>query len=269
MVRTTSGENQRLRHPGKRVVMSIILQFSAVALKGVGGEAASDALGVMVGLLRKRFADNSKRLTHALQKSARRAWSAAEVALAGSGWWDRCKLVLASVEQRAFREQIQAFLAAHPLDGVDGHGPDFRAQCLVQLQAARKAGLLDQGNLDADELARHVGDLSRFGDRPGVIEAEYQKLSAAADILRKHGYDALATFVELRPASGPPLLLSAMRYFFQREVESDRELFQGLAYARLESLAEGQQSGFAGLGESLDQHAEQLESLLADVHSVV
>src|SRR5262245_4215665 len=105
--------------------MSILLQFSAVALKGFGGEAASDALHVAVGVLRQRFADNSRLLSAALERSAGRAWRAAELALAGSGWWDRARLLLASAEQRAFREQVQAFLKAHPLDGVDGHGPDF------------------------------------------------------------------------------------------------------------------------------------------------
>src|SRR4051812_26650907 len=109
--------------PTPEPAMSIILQFSAVALKGFGGEVASDALGVVVGLLRQRFADNSKRLTAALERSAGRAWRAAEVALAGSTWWDRCKLALASADQRAFREQVQGFLNAHPLDGLDGHGP--------------------------------------------------------------------------------------------------------------------------------------------------
>jgi tetratricopeptide (TPR) repeat protein len=247
--------------------MSIILQFSAVALKGFGGEAASDGMQVLVGLLRKRFADNSKKLNAALERSANRAWRAAELALAGASWWDRCKAALSTAEQRAFRDQIQAFLKAHPL-GL-AHGPDFRGTCLAQLQAARKAGLLDRGKIDPDELAKQVGDLSRFGDQQAVLAAEYAKLGAAAAILRQHGYDALATFVELRPADGPPLLVSAMRYFFRREVETDAELFQGIVHVRLENLAETQQAGFSDLAEALDRHGDKLESLLADVLSVV
>jgi serine/threonine protein kinase len=248
--------------------MSIILQFSAVALKGFGGEAASDGLNVLVGMLRKRFADNSKKLNAALERSANRAWRATELALAGTSWWDRCKAVLSTADQRAFRDQIQAFLKAHPLDGL-GHGPDFRGTCLAQLQAARKAGLLDRGKIDPDELAMHVGDLSRFGDQQAVMAAEYAKLTAAAAILRQHGYDALAAFVEMRPADGPPLLVSAMRYFFRREVETDHELFQGIVHTRLENLAEGQQAGFSDLAEALDRHGDKLESLLSDVLAVV
>src|SRR5205085_3697472 len=98
---------------------------------------------------------------------------------------------------------------------------------------------------------------------------EYRTLAEVAGHLRKQGYEALAAFIELRPASGPPVLLAAMRYFFQREVENDRDLFQGLAYARLESLAEGQSAGFAELSDALDEHGAKLEALLADVQAVV
>src|SRR5262249_55168636 len=146
---------------------------------------------------------------------------------------------------RAFRDQVQAFLDAHPLDGVDGHGPNFRAQCVAQLQAARKAGILDKGTIQVDQVAERLGDLSRFGDRTGVIEAQWRAVSAIGKELRTAGYEALATFLELRPASGPPVLAAATKYFFQREVEKDQELFQGLAYSRLEALSEGQQAGFA------------------------
>src|SRR6185503_18631248 len=112
-----------------------------------------------VGWLRNRFGDHSGRLTRALERAQDRAWRTVELALAGSSWWGRCKGLLAAGDERAFRDQVQAFLDAHPLDGVDGHGPNFRAQCLAQLQSARKSGLLDKGRLEPEELARRVGDL--------------------------------------------------------------------------------------------------------------
>jgi serine/threonine protein kinase len=254
--------------------MSVLSTLSSLALKGAAQAAGIEAVGggaeAVVGFLRQRFSDNSKRLHRALQRSSDRAWRSVELALAGTSWWDRCKLALSSGEQRAFREQVQAFLLAHPLDNVDGHGPDFRGQCLAQLQAARKAGLLTSGRFDPDDLARRVGNLSRFGgDRPAMVEAEFRALGEVVKQLRQHGYEALAAFLELRPASGTPVLLSAVRYFFQRELENDRELFQGLAYARLESLAEGQSAGFSSLAAALDQYSDRLEALLADVQSVV
>jgi serine/threonine protein kinase len=254
--------------------MSVLGALSSLALKGAaqatGGEALGTGAEALVVVLRQRFSDNSMRLNQALQKASDRAWRAVELALAGTSWWERCKLALSSTEQRAFRDQVQAFLHAHPLDNVDGHGPDFRAQCLGQLQAARKAGLLTRGQVDPDELARRVGDLSRFGgDRTATVAAELRAVDEIVAQVRQYGYEALATFLELRPAAGPPVLLAAVRYFFQREVENDRELFQGLAYARLEGLAEGQSGGFADLAEALDAHTDRLETLLADVQAVV
>ncbi|MFO0927782.1 MAG: serine/threonine-protein kinase [Gemmataceae bacterium] len=257
--------------------MSILTHLSSLALRGAGQAvcevagvgAAGGTVGTVVGLLEARFRDNSGPLVQALDRATRNTWRAVEVALAGSSWWERCKVSLASGDARGIRAQVQAYLDANPLDGIDGHGPDFRGQCLAQLQAARKAGLLDKGKLSAGDLARRVGDLSRYGDQTGVVEGELKAIDEIAGVLRKAGYEALATFLTLRPAGGPPLLLGAMRYFFQREVEKDPELFHGLAYARLEALAVGQAAGFAGLGETLERHGERLAGLLAEVQAVV
>jgi serine/threonine protein kinase/HEAT repeat protein len=257
--------------------MSVMLQLSSLALRGaahaaadLAGSGAAGAAGeAVVGLLAQRFTDHSKTLTRALDRAADRAWRAVEVALAGRSWWDRCQLALRSAEERGFREQVQAFLQHNPLDGADGFGPDFRAQALAQLQAARKAGLLAKGPPPPDQLARHVGSLARFGDPAAVVEAQYRAVASVAEALRGHGYDALATFLALRPASGPPVLAAAVHYFFEREVQRDRDLFQGLSYARLEGLAHGQSAGFASLADALDERAERLESLLGDVRSVV
>jgi hypothetical protein len=60
-----------------------------------------------------------------------------------------------------------------------------------------------------------------------------------------------------------------VRFFFRREVERDQQLFQGLAHARLEGLAEGQSAGFAELADALDSHGERLEALLGEVQAVV
>lgn len=257
--------------------MSILTHLSSLALRGAGQAvcelagvgAAGGAVGTVIGLLEARFRDNSQPLVQALERATRNTWRAVEVALAGSSWWDRCRVTLAGGDARGIREQVQAYLQANPLDGIDGHGPDFRGQCIAQLQAARKAGLLDKGKMSAGDLARRVGDLSRYGDQPGIVEAELKSLDEIALVLRKAGYEALATFLTLRPAGGPPLLLAAMRYFFQREVEKDAELFHGLAYARLEALAAGQSAGFAGLAETLEKHGDRLAGLLAELQAVV
>ena len=149
--------------------MSILNHLGGLALKGAAEGAAHltgvGAIGagaeVIAGLLQKQFSDNSQRLPRAIERAATRAWRAVEVSLAGRSWWDRCKLTLATGDDRAIRKQVQAYLDANPLDGVDGHGPDFRSQCLAQLQGARKAGLLDRGKIDPEAMARQVGDLDR------------------------------------------------------------------------------------------------------------
>src|SRR5712692_7447080 len=69
--------------------------------------------------------------------------------------------------------------------------------------------------------------------------------------------------------NGPPLLVIAVRYFFRREIESDRELFQGLAFAQLERLGQRQEEGFAALDDDLTQHGQRVEGLLQSVQDVV
>jgi len=73
-------------------------------------------------------------------------------------------------------ERVRVGLArvtAHPLDGIDGHGPNFRTRCLAQLQSARKAGIVTRGKLDPDQVARNVGGPLRFGDPDGLIGGDY------------------------------------------------------------------------------------------------
>src|SRR5207247_2645305 len=115
--------------------------------------------------------------------------------------------------------------------GLPSHGPEFRALALRELREARKKGLLAEGGLDAQALARSAGHLAGFTDPQQVLRAEWQTLDALAQEVRQAGYPTLAQLLTLRPAAGddPPLLVVAVRYFFRREIENDRELFQGLA----------------------------------------
>src|SRR5438067_38992 len=98
--------------------MHISANLCALALKGlvggacraVGVETGEGAVEGVVGFLMRRFLDHSQHLLRALRESNDRAWRALEVALAGEGLWDRCKLVLASGDEKAFREQVRPFL---------------------------------------------------------------------------------------------------------------------------------------------------------------
>ena len=171
-------------------------------------------------------------------------------------------------DEQAFRQQVQAFLAAAPLPEMTGK-EEFRQQCLRELRAARKAGLLTEGSLDPRELARKTGTLARFHDPTQLLQAESQALTGLAEEVRQGGYKNLAWLLEQRPQQGPTLLVAAVRYFFRRQVETESELFQGLTFSRLEGLTQAQEIGFASLAETLDRHGQRLESLLSDVQFVV
>jgi uracil-DNA glycosylase family 4 len=229
------------------------------------GEAAIEPV---VGFLTRHFVDHSQRLTEALRQTNERAWKALEVALAGEGLWDRCKLLLASGEEKAFREQVRPFLDACPLAELQGRAA-YRQACLEELRAARKAGLLTHASLSPAELARSAGAFARFTSPQALLDAEQEALLGMSDDLRGAGHANLAAFVALRPQRGDPLLVSAARYFFRRAVETDSVLFQGLAFAQLEQLRQAQDSAFASLNQALVEQADRLERVLTETHAVV
>ncbi len=256
--------------------MAVVQHLSALALrqllegacKAAGFEAGAGAIEAVVGTLARRFTDHSQRLTRALLRANERAWRALELALAGDSWWDRVKVALARREDQAFREEVTAFLSATPLAGLPSHGPEFRQLALRDLRAARQRGLL-AGALDATALARQAGQFARFADPRGLLDAEWQSVGLMADALREAGHSSLAHFLTLRPPQGLPMLVVAVRYFFRREVETDPQLFQALAFAQMERLQQGQEAGYAALAQALDRQGDRLAELLADVREVV
>jgi hypothetical protein len=254
--------------------MSIVQNLSVLALrsvfesglKSVGLDRGADAA---VAFLTQRFTDHSQRLTTALQNANASAWRALEIALAGDSWWDRLKVSLARREDQAFREQVTAFLQTTPLGNLPSHGPEFRQQALRNLRAASKAGLLSAGSLDAPALAQRAGQFARFGDANALLDAEWAAVESIIDIVRQAGHSALAHFLALRPQGDLPMLVVAVRYFFRREVESDAQLFHGLAFAQMERLGQAQEVGYSALSAALASHSARLEELLDDVLSVV
>lgn len=252
--------------------MSILHALSSLALRGAAEAAGVAGVGAAadgaLSALRQRFGEHSQRLTRALKRANAHAWRALEISLAGQSWWQRTKVRLSSGDDKAFRDQVHAFLAVHPWTGRPEYGPDYRATALRQLQAARKAGLLEDA-LDPARLADEAGHFARFADPAACLDAEWQAVAEVGSALREAGYPAVADLLSWRPPTGTPLLVAAVRYFFGREVEADRELFQGLAYRRIEDISTEQRAGFASLGEALDRHGDRLEELLDDVRSVV
>ncbi|HYT90139.1 MAG TPA: serine/threonine-protein kinase [Gemmataceae bacterium] len=255
--------------------MPLLLKMSSLALKHVL-QGACTVVGLrpgpqsgegVVAFLTQRFTDHSQRLPLALQKANDSAWKAIEVALAGESLWSW----LAKSDQKAFREQVRAFLDATPLANLPGHGPDFRTTCLKELRAARKAGRLLEGSLDPAALAREAGHFARFGDPESLLAAEWQAVDGMALELREYGYPTLAQLVALRgdPPGSVPVLIAGVRFFFRREVETDRELYQGLTWAKLEAIQEATDKGFASLADALTTQGQRLEELLGTVQEYV
>jgi uracil-DNA glycosylase family 4 len=254
--------------------MAILQTLCNLTLKGVVGgaclaadcDAGVGAVDKVVGFLTHRFVDHSQSLTGALRRANEQAWKALEVALAGSSFWDKCKLAFNSAEERAFREQVRPFLESCNLAELNGKD-QFRQDCLRELRAAAKGNLLSGGGLEPQTLARQAGAFARYDNPQAILEAETRALGQVADDLRTAGHANLAAFITLRPQGGDPLLVVASRYFFRRQVEDDSKLFQGLAFAQLESLQAGQEAAFSGLHQALIEQADRIELVLLDVQS--
>src|SRR5262245_54196355 len=238
------------------------------ALQTVGVEAGMGAVEGVVGLLGQRFIDHSESLTRALQKSSEHAWKAVEVALAGDSFWDRCKLVFSSADDKAFRESVRPFLDACPLAELSGK-VQFRQDCLRELRAAARANVLAVGALDPPALARQTGAFARYNNPQSLLDAEMQTLEQMGEDLRTAGYANLAAFVSLRPQRGEPILVIAARFFFRRNIEDDPKLFRGLAFAQLEALQGAQEQALAGLHKALVDQGDRIETVLLDVQSAL
>src|SRR5262249_33260166 len=110
--------------------MGILLKCCLLALRDVvdgacqrvGLTSGGEGITALVAFLPDHFPDHSQRLTGALGQAQARAWRALEIALGGEPFWSR----LDRSEDRAFRQQVRAFLDATPLAGLPSHGAEFR-----------------------------------------------------------------------------------------------------------------------------------------------
>jgi hypothetical protein len=253
--------------------MSVLLSLSTLAIREVV-DGACVYVGIkksgedVVSFLTERFTDHSQRLTKALHSSNEKAWKALEIALAGDSLWERCKVLIARSEDKAFAQQVRAFLDAAPLRELSGKTA-IRQKCLAELRAARKAGAMTKGSLDHRQLAKQAGAFGRFGDPTVLVDAESRMIVGIATEMKEAGYGSLAWLLAQRPAQEMPVLVIAVRYFFRRAVEDDQKLFQGLAFAKLEALGDAHEKGFAALSGAFAQQGQRLEDLLGDVKAVV
>jgi hypothetical protein len=242
----------------------IVSRLSAIALRPLMGDGADSVVQAVVG----RLTDNSQQVTRALQIAQKRAWVSLETSLAGSSWWQRCKATLTAAEEKAFKAQVQSFLDALPPASGPVADPKFKSECLTELRAAKKAGVLP-GEPKPTDLTDAATFFTRYTDPVAMLEQEWRAVLDVCNGLRGAGFGRLAEFVALRPGADPPLLQIAVRYFFQRQIETDEELARGLTYRQLETLSGAQELGFRTLSDALSRHGDRLEQLLGDVHETV
>src|SRR5262249_8059622 len=134
--------------------MGVLQTLSVLALRQLVGtaskvlpfDAGEDVADGAVRFLLGRFLDPSQRVPEALKRSTDRAWRALEIALAGESLLSR----LDRAEDKAFRQQVRAFLdAAPPPSGP--RTPEWKQSCLGELRTIRKAKLHLAGPLDAED----------------------------------------------------------------------------------------------------------------------
>ena len=223
--------------------MSVSAQLSPVAARLVVG-AASRATGLpasggqAIDSLAERFADQSRRLPDATAAATERAWKTLELTLAGDTLWG--KLTTRAEDQSLAQEPRAAYIAVD-CDGSRGGKAESFGAALRELRAAREAPTFAGGTLRADEVRRHYRAVTNYADPAALLDAEWQSAAWVGEEFDVLGYKNLAAFLRLR-AGELPFLAVAVRYYFRRAVEGDRELFQGLAFAKLEATSSAQRT---------------------------
>ena len=250
--------------------LSILALRTTVESAGrtLGVIAAGTVVDSVAGVLTQRFSDHSDRLPKALTLAQQQAWKALEIALAGDSFWDKCKILLATGEQKGFRTQVQKLLDETSFTSF-AKQLSYRNDCLRELHAARKQGLLEDQQYAPAQLAAGVSAFSQYGEPSKLIEAEYESIEGAATNLRDRGHANLAGLIIQRVPGGLPLLVVALRYFFRRAVEEDTKLFQGLAFDQLEKIVDQQDRAFDNLHLLLTKESDKLAYLLDEVLATI
>jgi tetratricopeptide (TPR) repeat protein len=252
--------------------MSLMNALLATALRSLWGKITERlglvAVGQVSAWLLQYLRDPASRLGKALQQAHEQTWLVVETALAGPSLWQR---LLASGEERALVERLQsALLVAVPRLSAEKSGQEFCQRCRVELQDAKRRGLLDP-QADWETVVAEVGQLCQYRQPNEVLQAENRLLDRTGERLREEGYEALAWLVSLPldTSAEVRLLPVLVRYFFRRALERDDELYRQVSFDLLDNLSQQMESalgevhqGLAVLGERL---LAPLQALRAEV----
>ncbi len=234
------------------------LGLVAEPLAQAAGELAEGSVGRVVDFLHRRIRDESQELFAALRSAHERAWQSLEVALAGESFWS----FLSERTDQAFRDQVRRFLDHVPLPPAVRDQADFMKRCVQEIQQARKAGRLG-GDLEPAILSRDLGAFARFSAPHAIVAHRHRLAAGLAREFHDGGYENLAHLlaaVDLEDS----LLVHALRYFFNRELQRRPRLRQCLDELRWQHVQTALHDGFAAIEDLLERQGPLLEQLLID-----
>ena len=257
--------------------MAVYSQLASLALKGAAGRCTGSGLrpgprppkrsAVSSATLRRSQPQPGRRPragpTAAPGGPSRSPWPAARGGTPASSPWPPATTAPSASRSRPSSTPTRSTAST-------ATAPTSAASASPSCRPPARPACSTAATLDPDELARRVGDLSRFGDPAGRVEAEFATLDEVAADLRRAGLrrpgdvpDAAARRRARRCCSSPCATSSSAR---SRRTRSCSRAWPTPSWR---ASAEGQEAGFADLAEALEQHGDRLEALLADVQAVV
>lgn len=240
-------------------MIGIVHSLCTLTLRHLFGEG-TDAL---FRLVQAQLTDNTQRLAQALQRSNDRAWKALTIALGGESWCSRNFGQLIQDDVHEVSTQIQGFLCSVEMPELS-EWPWAQEKCLSELQQAQRDGLLQQ-QVNLREIAQSSQRWVTLDNPRKRLQMEAWQLEQLISSLHQAGYPSLSWLLKHKTSSGKPFLVVAARYFFQREVETDPELFRGLTFQQMYQLDSQQQAGFQHLERFLQRREAMLDQILRGV----
>jgi tetratricopeptide (TPR) repeat protein len=249
--------------------MSLMNALLVTALRSLWGALKGWAFycGSTAWLL-QHLRDPASRLGKALQQAHEQTWLVVETALAGPVCGNGCSLLVRN--GLWWNGCSRPCWWRVPRLSAEKSGQEFCQRCRVELQDAKRRGLLDP-QADWETVVAEVGQLCQYRQPNEVLQAENRLLDRTGERLREEGYEALAWLVSLPlDTSGEVRLLPVLvRYFFRRALERDDELYRQVSFDLLDNLSQQMESalgevhqGLAVLGERL---LAPLQALRAEV----
>lgn len=231
----------------QRIIMNLANKIVAFTLRQAIGEVGDKVFA----LIERYYTDPTKALPKAIDKANTQTWHVIELALAGDSMMGWLKGKMVSGVERGILGPLKEW--------VQSQGEDFRRNCLLELRAARQAGLLT-GAATGQELVA-AGDFTGVADPDAVLDGA-QALMVEVGTTLRIAYPNLARFLVDSDGRTGALLVSAFGYFLRQAVASQPGLCDELQFNRLSQIWHAQAQGWEALGRLLTEQGEALAAEL-------